>query len=181
MTRKRLSDLVREEVDRESTTGADSQPQVDASKETVSTTETTKLPSRKTTNLSRLTKAQLEVKINELTSALTTAQQQESSLQNQLESLESELHTQKGIVQTLQTQQKESKELETELEEQKQLVQKLYAQLQQVELEQQEASSAVTSQELSLSKPPSYAIQRRPISRSQPAPPLSNEEIGWFD
>ena len=181
MTTKRLSDLVREEVDRESTPEADPQPEVDVSKEAASQTEGTKLPSLKTTNLSRLTKAQLEVRIKELAAALTNAQQQENSRQNQLETLESELNTQKEVVQTLQTQQQQSGQLETELEEQKQLVQKLYAQLQQVELEKQEVSSAVTSQELMLSSRSGYGMQRRPIGPSQPVSSLSNEEIGWFD
>lgn len=204
MTRKRLSDLVREEVN--PAPESESVPTNLAAAEALASETPIKPRPR-----SRATKTDLEGTVTELTAALEATNQRANELQNQVAFLESELAAQKKLAQSLQLELQQASQmqaaleeqkvlvgdlhaklqqaqaLESELEEQKQLVRKLYAELQQAQqnpvLENQ--PEPPQPQGSILQKTSSYAISSRPIGYSirarQPSPILSNEEIGWFD
>lgn len=200
MTKKRLSDLLREEVSK------------DVENEAVVTTptETEETPKTTTSRSRRTTPSAQDKKVVELTEALALAKEQVNTLQTQLKSLETELEDQKSLVQTLQKQleqQDEQKtltthlstqldEAQTELEQEKQLVEKLYVELQKIQLkpltqpEPEPLESPEPSQLLQTPEPPqplavkkvqSYEIRPRFVAPSSSPAHLSNDDIGWFD
>ena len=194
MTKKSLSDLLREE--------AFSDVPGNTSNTTQGKSPQVLLSSQSTTsrNLSRMTKAQLEVKIKELTETLDKTNQRVSDLQTSLEQ-------EKILVTTLQLDTQKANQYQTELEEQKQLIEKLYMQLQKREemavqlAEQQQVIDKLKAQVAQKPIPPqssskSQAAMVLKMEKSRPsdlrsfgrhvAPSSSNEEltdenIGWFD
>lgn len=120
MKKPRLSDLIRDEASQT----------VKSEKTIEKTTPNTAMSS---TNRSRMTKAQLDELVTELSSALEASKKQVDTLQTQVNKLESELQQKTELVSHLQAQVKEVNQDQSELAEQKQLVEKLYAQLQQKE------------------------------------------------
>lgn len=196
MSKKGLSDLLREEVAKEKDSETEEANPV-AAVEPASPWEEAEPPPPATAPASRLTKAQLEGRVAELTVTLEKAGEGEKALQNQINDLESELEAQKDLINSLEAKLEQAsllagelaaqktlvEKLEAELAEQKQLVGKLYAELQQVQ--QQEKLAEISVPELPPKKAFPAAIQPRPIGRStipsQPSPALSNEDIGWFD
>ena len=208
MTKKRLSDLVREEVDRESK-GTDEVPVSPATETPAPPTEEISPPPKSPARRSRLTKAQLEEELKEVTAALELAHQRENSLKNQVQALELELESQKDRIETLESQLeqgtqlekaleeqkslveklyaelKQAEAVESELAEQKQLVEKLYAELKQAQQKEKDSQADSTEGKLMWKKKLPMGIAPRPIAPisvpPQPSPKLSNEEIGWFD
>lgn len=196
MSRKRLSDLVREEVGREA---AAAEVEIEATTEV----EVSSIPEN------RQEKSELEAKIADLTAFLAASRERERALDSQVGALEAELQQQKAFVKKLSDKLEKTELLEVELTEQKALVKKLYAELQeaqsvQVELEEQKQLVHQLSAELQQLQPPikeinapertqnlarkieiSSAMEPRPLGSftvpPQPSPQLSNEDIGWFD
>jgi chromosome segregation ATPase len=196
MSRKRLSDLVREEVGREAST-----VEVD--------TDLTSESGESTIPESRGETAQLEAKVADLIVDLEAARGRESAISSQVVALEAELEAQKDLVRTLSEKLEKTETLEVELAEQKALVNKLYSELQEAqtvaaelaeqkqlveklytELEQlrqpvPESPAPEKSQKLARKPDISSAMEPRPVGGftvpPQPSPRLSNEDIGWFD
>lgn len=194
MTKKSLSDLLREEAFS------------DVPRNTSETTQgksTQVFPSSQTTidsSLRRMTKAQLEVKIKELTKTLDKTNQQISDLQTSLEQ-------EKILVTTLQLDTQKVNQYQTELEEQKQLIEKLYMQLQKREemavklAEQQQVIDELKAQVAQKSIPSQSSLKsqaamvlktkeshrsllrslRRHVAPSSSNEKLTDENIGWFD
>ena len=167
MTKKSLSDLLREEAKSPS--------------ETI--TETTQI-STVPTNRSRMTKAQLDVLITQLNQALQEERELSRRLQNELQAAEnyqSQLNEQKQLVEKLYTQLQQKEELAVELAEKNELIASLHAKLQQEPLPL-----------VSTDSPPELEVQETALTRQakelEPftAPvvtskPLTNDDIGWFD
>ena len=116
MTKKSLSDLLREEAKSPS--------------ETI--TETTQI-STVPTNRSRMTKAQLDELITQLNQALQEEKKKFDSLNNQVKTLETEIKDKRELSRRLQNELQAAENYQSQLNEQKQLVEKLYTQLQQKE------------------------------------------------
>ncbi|MGH2413408.1 MAG: hypothetical protein ACRDEA_06900 [Microcystaceae cyanobacterium] len=198
MTKKRLSDLLREEAQKV----PESEATATDSTEPEEANPSAKTPA--TSNRSRKT-------IKELTTELEAAREHANSLQEKVTELESELAKQKTLIKKLQTQSEQTEQLQATLEEQKILVSKLYAELQQVEaaksqievqkqqieklsaeLEKaqqepllQEEPEPVESLKLALKNNSSnklaLRLSGRFIASEQSSTRLSNEDIGWFD
>jgi chromosome segregation ATPase len=196
MSRKRLSDLVREEVVREAATA-------EVEIETTTAIEVPSIPEN------RQETPELEAEIADLTAALAASRERERALDSQVGDLEGELQQQKALVKNLSDKLEKTEALEAELTEQKALIKKLYSELQEaqsvrVELEEQKQFVQQLSAELEQLKPPiqqitapeklqklarkieiSSAMEPRPLGSfsvpPQPSPQLSNEDIGWFD
>jgi predicted RNase H-like nuclease (RuvC/YqgF family) len=214
MTKKRLSDLLREELENppgKVTTSISSESDAEGAHLASSSAKTSKSSSRTRSHQRKTTQARSEDKVKELTADLESANRRANSLEEQVASLQSQLETQRNLIETLQSKLEQITQTETELEENKKLVEKLYSELQkaesvQLELEEQKqlvrelsaqlqqaqheqdfevASDSSHSTELQLATIPNYGLQRRPIGRfiasSQPPTILSNEDIGWFD
>jgi chromosome segregation ATPase len=204
MARKRLSDMVREEVQKEPESDTSLKSVTEVSEPSATETETSSAPKKTAHRRSTETPSsqQLEETIKELRSTLATVNQRASELQNQVTFLETELDKQKTLVKTFQEQLEQAQQLQEALAEQKNLVSKLYTDLQkaqsvQAELEEQKqlvkqmtAQLEQAQQEASEAKElvlhsSSLPIPNRPIGRLVAANSssniLSNEEIGWFD
>jgi chromosome segregation ATPase len=189
MTKKSLSDLLREEATTASETSAE-------------TAET----SNASVSRSRMTKAQLDNMITELTQDLDLCKKQVDDLQKQVKTLETEVKDEKDLSSRLQTQLKEAEDYQSQLNEQTKLVEKLYGQLQQKEelaIEIAKKNELILSlkaqlepKQRTVSKPdssPGLVVQKETVLTRQakelepfaaPASsrkPLTNEDIGWFD
>lgn len=188
MTKKSLSDLLREETNTTS--------------ETVE--ETSQIPTIPS-NRSRMTKAQLDELIIQLNQALEQEKQQVENLKSQVKTLENEIKKEKTLTSRLQTELQTAADYQSQFNEQKELVEKLYTQLQQKEelaIELAEKNELIASlqtqlQETSntLAPPPSspeLVVQETALTRqakelepfASPAlstKPLTNDDIGWFD
>ncbi|MDJ0509176.1 MAG: hypothetical protein QNJ64_07985 [Crocosphaera sp.] len=190
MTKKSLSDLLREETNTTS--------------ETIEKTpENPTVPN----NRSRMTKAQLDELITKLNQALDTEKKQVNHLKIQVKTLEDEIKNEKTLTSRLQTELKEGADYQSQLSEQKELVEKLYTQLQQKEelvIELAEKNELITSLQTQLqetsnslattssSESEELVVQETALTRqakelepfSSPAisaKPLTNDDIGWFD
>ena len=196
MSRKRLSDLVREEVGKEAAT-AEVEIEATAAIEISSISEI------------REQTSELEARVADLTAALAGSRGRESTLASQVEALEAEVQQQKELVKKLSEKLEKTEALELDLIEQKALVNKLYSELQEsqsivveleekkqlvkqlsAELEQLQQSIRETNvpqktQKLARRMEISSAMEPRPIGSfsvpTQPSPRLSNQDIGWFD
>ena len=188
MTKKSLSDLLREEAK--------------SSSETI--TETTQI-STVPTNRSRMTKAQLDELITQLNQALQEEKKKFDSLNNQVKTLETEIKDERELSRRLQNELQAAENYQSQLNEQKQLVEKLYTQLQQKEelaVELAEKNELIASLQAKLQQeplplvstdsPPELVVQETALTRQakelEPftAPvvtskPLTNDDIGWFD
>lgn len=200
MSRKRLSDLVREEVGREA-------EREEAAAEVA--TEPTAQSGDSSTPAIQAETGELDARVAELTAALEAAHGREDSLNSQIMALEAELQAQKDLVKTLSeklekagkletalaeqkalvkklySELQEAQTIQTGLDEQKQLVQKLYAELEQFRQPLTEVSVPEKSQKLVHKMKIFSAIEPRPVGGftvpAQPSPRLSSEDIGWFD
>ncbi len=189
MTKKELSDLIREEAKNNSQTASQ-------------TGQTPTVPSNRT----RMTKAQLDELVTELNQALQQEKKQVDSLQNKVKTLETEIKDERDLSSRLQNELKDAEDYQSQINEQKQLVEKLYTQLQQKEelaVELAEKNELIASLQAKLQEEPKplvptaspreelqvkeTALTRQarelepfaaPASASKP---LTNEDIGWFD
>ncbi len=191
MTKKSLSDLLREEATTASETSA----------------QTPETPNTSVSR-SRMTKAQLDNMVTELSQALDLSKKQVDDLEKQVKTLETEVKDEKDLTSRLQTELKEAEDYQFQLSEQKKLVEKLYNQLQEKEelaIELAEKNELILSLKAQLeqeqehkpiSKPPlspALVVQKETVLSRQakelepfaaPASspkPLTNEDIGWFD
>lgn len=193
MTKKSLSDLLREEA----TTASETSSEIPETPNT-------------SVSRSRMTKAQLDNMVTELTQALDLSKKQVHDLEKQVKTLETEVKDQKDLTSRLQTELNEAEDYQSQLNEQEKLVEKLYAQLQQKEelaIEIAEKNELILSLKAQLeqeqeqehqpiSKPPlspALVVQKETVLSRQakelepfaaPASspkPLTNEDIGWFD
>jgi predicted RNase H-like nuclease (RuvC/YqgF family) len=196
MSKKDLSDLIREEAQKAPTsTNPDNKPQ--KTDEPTSAKSTSTRRRRTTANQSNPSD---EVKI--LKADLEASEQGAKALQEKINALEAELEAQKNLAQTLQSKLQQTTQVEAELEEQrkivekiyleldeqKQLVTKLYAELQTIEpekkVEQPQPKSANSSTQLIPQSTSKTAIQyrpSRPIASNNSETNLSDDVIGWFD
>lgn len=188
MTKKSLSDLLREETNTTS--------------ETVEKTpENPTVPH----NRSRMTKAQLDELITQLNQALDAEKKQVDALKSQVKTLEDEIKNERTLTSRLQTELKEAEDYQSQLSEQKELVEKLYTQLQQKEelaTELAEKNELIASLQSQLQETPKslatipsseeLVVQETALTRQakelEPfaspaisAKPLTNDDIGWFD
>ncbi|MGF1481354.1 MAG: hypothetical protein ACFB4I_18045 [Cyanophyceae cyanobacterium] len=132
MTKRNLSDLIREEAHK-----APQEKEMDSANEGATAEEPPRARAKRTT------KAQLEEMVAELTETLAAANQQADTLQKQVNALEKTLQEQKIWGQTLQQQLQEASSVQEKLNEQKLVNQNLQQELQQTrarnsELEKQE-------------------------------------------
>jgi predicted nucleic acid-binding Zn-ribbon protein len=114
-TRKNLSDLLREEVQKDPNPETSPAPAQDS----------------QCTTLTPAITEDATHKIKELTDNLTKANEKTQELESQVKSLTTELTKQKSLADDLQKQLSQSQQLQEELTEQKQLVHRLYEELQQ--------------------------------------------------
>lgn len=129
MTKKRLSDLLREEVEKPSEAELEQTQQVvqaqpeapnnatdaETLKE-LSMTTSENTPEKATTRKSHPTKADLESTITEMEAALQEGEEREVALKQQVADLQAELKKQKDFVQKLQEYLEQATQLKTELE-----------------------------------------------------------------
>ncbi|MEA5511137.1 hypothetical protein VB715_15290 [Crocosphaera sp. UHCC 0190] len=125
MTKQRLSDLIRNE--------ATQNPKLETlvSQGVQETLETVDISANSSSSRSRMTKAQLDELVSELTTTLDAEKERVNTLQTEINTLETTVKQQDELVSHLQEQLTQVEQHKTEVNEQKQLVEKLYAQLQQ--------------------------------------------------
>lgn len=207
MAKKRLSDLLREEVN----TPAIPQGEVTTPPETAPVASETQPTSPKSLETTPPPKLASEAESTELNKALQTANERIKTLQDQVNKLEleleqktnliqtlqeqlqpvdqlqKELETQKSLITKLNTELAEAEPLKSELKTQKQLVEKLYAELQTIEAEKTPSEPTPEAAPQSLvvvSQSPHYLRPQLPmryVASTAPSTILSDEEIGWFD
>ncbi|MEM8780681.1 MAG: hypothetical protein AAGF26_17800 [Cyanobacteria bacterium P01_G01_bin.49] len=124
MKKHNLSDLIRDEASQEVKSQNTTTKTID---------QTTEIDKMSSTSRSRMTKAQLDELVTQLTTALEKSKNQVETLQTQVNSLENDLKQNTELVDSLQTKLNETAQDESELAEQKKLIEKLYSQLQQKE------------------------------------------------
>jgi len=222
MTKKRLSDLLREEAQKSPDPEAEAiqevapeplepDPTLDETEQLYETSDepspvnTSATPRAKRTGP---TKAELETKMTELREALLEAHGKETSLQQQIADLQSDLQEQKILVQKLQAALEQTNQIKAELEQAKKVIlqlsevgskttqavntpkkenegfksQKLTLTTQEVNTPKKE-NEGFKQQKLTFKKLPQHSIQPNfPDSKpSNPEKKLSNKDIGWFD
>lgn len=153
MSKKRLSDLVREEVVREA-----SAAEVDIDIDSTTTTSSI-------ANIAEIREetAELKAKVTELTAALEATLRREERLKSQVAALEAELKEQKDIVKTLSGKLEKAGEIEAG-----------------IEVSALEKSQKLSHKMDVLSAIEPRPVGGFTIP-AQPSPQLSNEDIGWFD
>lgn len=173
MTKKNLSDLLREET----------QPP-EATSQAPSTPKT----ARRTTSRRGPTKADLEQQVKDLTANLDKTQGQETKLRDQIKGLQTDLETQQSRLFELKdalenaektAQQKETQlnQLTAELDEAKRIILKMSQPAPEPKSDSERAPLAVKMSRRAPAKHiPEYAIQRGE-QRSM----VSDMDIGWFD
>jgi predicted RNase H-like nuclease (RuvC/YqgF family) len=172
MVRKRIGDLLREEVNEPVATEEDAanEAQTNHTKE-----EKEELPPETISQSA----TELEANINELKKLLQAAQKKETSLQSQVTDLKSQLQEQKKLVKELQTQASQEKQLKIELEEAKKTILKL------AEVSSKPVAKATPAkQESKLTPAKSTRAEKLPHysdPSERPNTTLANKDIGWFD
>ncbi|PSO77461.1 MAG: hypothetical protein BRC44_13370 [Cyanobacteria bacterium QS_4_48_99] len=191
MTKKRLGELLREEVKKPSDQEGQPSPtdeNTPPETESPSKTGANHRPKRKNP-----TKADLETTVTELQEELQAAHQRESSLQQQVADLQAHLQEQKTSAQKLQTELESANKLHPELEEAKELANKLQAELEEAKgvILQLSETNSRTSQKINSTKPenkdsrthlkkiPHHSV--KPRSSSSQVTRVSNTDIGWVD
>ena len=191
MTKKSLGDLLREEAQQppdpeaEAIQEAASEPLEPSStlSETEPINETTDQPPQVNTATTRAkripTKAELETTVSELSEALQAAHRKESSLQQQIADLQSDLQEQKILLQKQIAELEPTKQIKAELEQAKKVILQL---LEANSKTTQEANTpkkenkGTSSQKVALKKLPQHSIQ--PDSSSGKT---FERNVGWFD
>ncbi len=208
-SKKNLSDLLREEVNKipqsnpsdqqaaqvkpslsehqlasEEASMSTSTP--DHAKGTTKTTTGTTRRSSTRKSSSRLTKIELESKVTSLTEGLKAAQEKESSLQEQIDHLESTLEQQNSSIQDLQDSLAQTQSLQTKLEQAKKDVlklaqenERLQTQIKSLKQENLELKAQLKRPSRSLTAPP-RSILERPIRPTQP-PSQTGKASKTFD
>jgi chromosome segregation ATPase len=192
MTRKRLQDLVREEVQKASENETQSDRDSTNLKEINQSSPEDKAPAKSTKSPAinaNSDRTESQNKIEDLTAALKSAEVRSIELQDRITSLEVELETQKNLVEKLQTELeqknqvrqeletqqklvaklrtelKQVEEIQTEFAGQKQLIEKLYAELQKAQQQEAKTEKITSPQPITQNKSCYYSIIPRPIGR----------------
>lgn len=196
MTRKRLQDLVREEVQKASEnetapvkSAANSEEVKPSLPESEISEKSAKSPAKNTINSSS-NQTELPDRVKELTASLETAEARSNQLQDRVTLLQLELQAKNDLIQKLETQLQQTNQLQEELAtyqksvnklsieleqaqaiefevaEQKKLIEKLYAELQKAQQQELEREKATQAQAIVPQKSPSYLMIPRPIGRS---------------
>ncbi len=187
MVRKKIGELLREEaqepVDREGApVTEENNAQTSHDDEVEEKLQPVNIPASKTTQRSNSAdKPESETKVlDELKTLLQTAQKTESSLQEQITDLKSQLQEQKKLMKELQTQSSSEKQLKAELDEAKKTILKLAEVSSKPTAKaspaKQESKQLVPSKSTRTEKLPNYSD---PSER--PNTTLANKDIGWFD
>jgi hypothetical protein len=199
MSRKRLSDLLREEVQRPTT---DSLPEAIPASTNRSNPQPSSSKSQKKlaspidgeATSAALPTSEFSLPVDqENTEAVTDTATDllhnrvidlEAELQeknNRVIDLEAELQEKKHIVHNWQTELERTQELQNILEAQEKLIRQLQEKLQQEPIQQEKEDLQLVTQPIKYA----YIMPNRPIARFLDNPSaaknLSNEEIGWFD
>lgn len=177
MTRKQLTDLLREEVQKPAE--AELERSQDAQDETQPVTASTR--SKRTSP----TKAELESTIAELKAALAAAQAG-TDWQQQLNNLQAELQEQKQLVDRLKADLEKADQIQAELEQAKSVIRSLSEVNEQLthnidalKKQDQKSSPVKNPLKLQVSSLPYHSLQHKahqPLSTD-----LSDSDIGWVD
>jgi len=195
MTKKRLSDLLRAEVqkspDLETEAGQEipsdqplesdtALPELEISPEITEEPSAMNISEDLRNKRTGTTKADLEATVAELKEALYKAQSRENSLQQQIIDLQSNLQTQNKLVQDAQKELEQVNVLKAEFEQAKELILKLSETNSKKPSEgitpSRQGDDSLRSQKLSLKKLP-YHVIHLPAEISK----LSDNDIGWVD
>ena len=196
MTKKSLGDLLREEAQQppdpeaEAIQKAASEPLKPDStlSETESINETTDDPPQVNTAATRAkripTKAELETTVSELSEALQAAHNKESSLQQQIADLQSDLQEQKILLQKLVAELEPTNQLKAELDQAKKVILQLLEANSKTTQEantpkkenKEKENKGISSQKLGLKRLPYHSIQP-----DSPSGKTFERNVGWFD
>jgi predicted RNase H-like nuclease (RuvC/YqgF family) len=188
MTRRNLSDILRQEVKKDSpeATEPDSKSSNTAAK--ASTSKTRKaVPSTEVVPENGAAQAQLTAQITELKAALAQGAEHEKELQTQIKSLQAEVKRHQKEVATLEAQAAQDAKLKTELAEAKAVILQLSEANTQLSesLDALKAPKAPNAQPqrkapLSLRPLPSHSVQHS-IAPSGAASKPKTVDVGWMD
>ena len=197
MTKKSLGDLLREEAQQPP------DPKAEAIREAASEPlkpdptlpetepmiyETTDEPSQVNTAAPRAkripTKAELETTVSELSEALQAAHNKESSLQQQIADLQSDLQEQKILLQKLVAELEPTNQLKAELDQAKKVILQLLEANSKTTQEantpkkenKEKENKGISSQKLGLKRLPYHSIQP-----DSPSGKTFERNVGWFD
>lgn len=191
MTKKSLTDLLREEAQKspapeaEAIEEAASEPLEPnpTQSETEPIYETTNEPSQGNTAAPRAkripTKAELETTVSELSEALQAAHRKENSLQQQIANLQSDLQEQKILLQKLQADLEPTNQIKAELEQARKVILQLLESSSKTTQETnttKKENKDTSSQKLGLKKLPQHSIQP-----DSPSGETFERNVGWFD
>ncbi len=175
MTKKRLSDLLRDEVQNHPDQADTPNATAEAAKSQPSSVSRTRR--------SNPTKADLEMMLEDLKTELAASQAQETELQETLTTLKQELTEQKNLVKKLQADLKEAEEYRSKFAHAEETIRQLTAVAPAVEnktVPETAPEIDYRSQRMLLKKLPEHSIDHsvQPRAMSQK---LTNADIGWVD
>ena len=192
MTRRNLSDILRQEVKKETPEAAapEAQPASDAVKATATKNRKT-APSAEPSNESDAVKELLTVQITELKAALAQGADHEKELQAQIKSLQVDVKRHQKEVATLESQGAQDAKLKTELAEAKTVI----LQLSEANTQMSESLDALKAPKAPKAQPqaqlqrktplalrplPSHSVQHSIAPSGQASKPKS-VDVGWMD
>ena len=192
MTRRNLSDILRQEVKKETseTAAPEAQPDNAAGKATA-TKNRKEAPSPEPAQDSDAAQAQLTAQITELKAALAQGADHEKELQTQIKSLQAEVKRHQKEVATLEAQSAQDAKLKTELAEAKAVI----LQLSEANTQMSESLDALKAPKVSKAQPqpqpqrktplalrplPSHSVQHS-IAPSGSASKPKSVDVGWMD
>lgn len=162
MPRKRIGDLLREEVQKSL------EPEAENVQNGGESAQESPEP-----------KIELETTVTDLRESLQEAQQRENSLQQQIADLQSDLQEQKTLVEKLEADIQRTNRLKAELEQARKVILQLSeanSKLTEEVNTLRKENEGLRSQKSSLNKLPHHSIQQ-----NSPSTRLSNKDIGWVD
>lgn len=185
MTRKRLTDMLRAEIQK--SPESESEELITVSVDAVSI-ETESVGTESVGTKSATSNSQLEDAISELKSSLEKSQKKETTLEKQVAKLQADLQEQGKYVEQLKEYLDQANQIKSELDRVKQENELLTAQIEQSRRPHQLAPKAKAT----ATEPAKSAyIQRtaltgsgrgsRPVGSNSSSSKMNNENIGWFD
>jgi predicted RNase H-like nuclease (RuvC/YqgF family) len=190
MTRRNLSDILRQEVKKETseTAAPEAQPDNTAGKATA-TKNRKAAPSPEPAQDSNAAQAELTAQITELKAALAQGADHEKELQTQIKSLQAEVKRHQKEVATLEAQSAQDAKLKTELAEAKAVI----LQLSEANTQMSESLDALKAPKASKTQPqaqrktplalrplPSHSVQHSIAPSGSVSKPKS-VDVGWMD
>lgn len=195
MTRRNLSDILRQEVQKETPEATEPDSKVSISAEKVTASKVRKaVPSPEPEKEREPAKEKYEAQITELKAALSQGAEQEKELQAQVKSLQAEVKRHQKDVVSLEAQVAQGSGLKAELAEAKAVI----LQLSEANTLMSESLDALKSSKtpkaqpqaqrkapLSLRPLPSHSVQRTPSVQHSVAPANASKpktvDVGWMD